>query len=241
MQLKQFTTYLYSVLATLLLASTVHGETDRLYQVGVSLGSNTWSGDNGTTGSEAFESETRSLGFQFSMRQGKWYAGVGFNLAEYEFEDAEPDREPVTGPSSSVNPKVGVNQFDLTGGYYVWPQVSLFVGLKSYGLDWIDQEYKVNYSGLGGGVSGFYPINNDWIFYGSLGITSVNAQSDNEEVGSGQANTLELGFMYQLKSQTAITIGIKSQHIEVTYDNGDTQLHELGGLNVAVQHRFAFD
>lgn len=211
--------------------------------LGVKLLGAGWEGDNGAGASDFTSDKGGQLGFNISYATGKFYTGLNLQGGEYEFDSNAPDQFTTTGrvPTSNVNIKQ--NDFDLLFGYYFWPQVSLFVDIKAVGNNWRNNDYEQAFSGLGLGISGFNPINEDWIFYGSFGFIANGEikDTDDNDVGDGNSTALELGATYKLDDSNHLNMGVKFRSYEFEHLDNSKQEYSVNALFVGYTHTFTFD
>ncbi len=208
--------------------------------VGARVQSSSWSGDNGSGGGQDFEAEEGGqFGFNVTYRKGRFYTGMNFQGGEYEFSGGAPDRVGQNFVLSDNEATIKRGEFDWFFGYYFWDYVSLFLDIKSVTNDWQGNvDYALNYSGLGMGVTGFYPLNEDWTLYGSFGVVPLTIKADKEEFGDGTGSAIEFGAIYRMTPQWNLTMSIKNQHQEYDFDNGSEQTHDIGGLVLGVNYQF---
>ena len=94
----------------------------------------------------------------------------------------------------------------------------------------MDDGYATRYNGLGLGVTGWHPVSDNWIFFGSLGFVGLNIENGSQSIGDGNGGTLVLGFLFRATEHSQFTIGLKSQQHNYKFDEGSEQKHTLGGL-----------
>ena len=188
-----------------------------------------WKGENLNGGTD-FETTSSQLQLNLRIRKEKIYGGLSFQGAEFEFKDGAPNKvnENVSVRDDDATIKRG--EFDLVFGYYFWPKVSLFIDLKSITNDWKNDGYAVRYNGMGFGVSGYQPINADWVMFGSIGFVNLDIRADSKSIGDGKGSALVIGALYRINQQVNFTVSLKSQHNEYDFDEGSEQEHDIGGL-----------
>lgn len=201
---------------------------------GASLMPSTWDGSN-QPGSN-YKQKATQLALNLRVRKGNFYTGLSFQGGEFDFGDEAPDivGENISLPVSDVTVKRG--ESDLVFGYFFWPQVSLFVDFKHIHNKWQDRSYANTAKGMGIGVSGFNPINDQWILFGSLGFIKLDVESDDKSIGDGKGSALVIGFLYRLNEQVNFSIGLKSQHNELDFDSGSEQENDIGGLVLGISY-----
>jgi len=202
---------------------------------GVSLQPSRWEGDNKNGGS-SFDTTATQLQLNLNISKGKYYGGLGFQGAEFDFSGGAPNKVNKTVSVQDDNATIGRGEFDLVFGYYFWSQVSLFLDLKSITNNWKGDNYSLRYEGLGFGVSGFNPINDDWTFFGSLGFINLNIRADGDAIGDGKGSALVVGMQYKISDGNNFTISLKSQHNEYEFDQGSKQDHQIGSLVFGYSH-----
>ena len=195
---------------------------------GVALQPSTWKGEN-KNGSD-YEQNATQLQLSIRVRKGGFYTGLSFQGAEYDFEDGAPDK---VGPSNALSQddaKIKRGESDLVFGYFFWSQVSLFVDFKRIHNNWSNDPYSQSYHGMGIGVSGFNPINDKWILFGSLGFINLDVRTDDKSIGDGKGSALVIGTLYKLTDHANLSFSLKSQHNELDFDYGGEQDNDVGGL-----------
>lgn len=211
--------------------------------LGVKLLGAGWQGDNGA-GTNDFESDNGGqLGFNIAYTTGKFYTGLNLQGGEYEFTNNAPDQFTTTGRVPTKNVKIRQNDFDLLFGYYFWPQVSLFVDIKAVGNNWRNNNYEQAFFGLGLGISGFNPLNQDWTLFGSFGFIAngeINDTNDNK-VGDGDSTALEIGAVYKLDDTNHLNMGIKFRNYEFEHLDNSKQEYSVNALFFGFTHTFTLN
>lgn len=211
--------------------------------LGVKLLGAGWQGDNGSAGNSFNSSEGGQLGFNASFKVDRFYTGLSLQGGEYSFSGSGPDQFTPAGRVATSDVNVTQSDFDLVLGYYVWPQVSLFLDFKAVGNEWNSNNYKQSFSGLGLGASGFMPLNPRWTLYGSLGFIGNGdiKDDDKDRVGDGSSRALELGAVYSLDSSNHINMGIKFRRYNFEYLDDSDQDYTVNALFVGYNHVFDLD
>lgn len=206
--------------------------------IGVKLEPSNWQGSNYATDSKDFESDTGRLGLSVGLQKGSFYAGINIKGGEFEFKNGSPDQITATGVISSDQAVIQRSEVDLLFGYYLWRRFSLFVDLKNSGNKWQDPDYELVSSGLGVGGTGYYPLSQKWIIFGSIGFIKLNLTVDDEEVGTGTGGAVEIGFMYRMTERTSLTLNARNQTRVYELDNGSKQTYEIGvPLVIGISYR----
>ncbi len=233
-------TLLYPLMLACLLSHPVRAAES--ISVGVKLLGAGWQGDNGT--GNTFESDKGSqFALNASYRLDRFYTGLNLQGGEYEFSGGTPDQFTTTGRIPAGSGVIEQNDFDLLVGYYVWPQVSVFLDIKAVSNNWRNNSYEQTFSGLGLGVTGFFPHNEYWTFYGAFGFVSDGDIKDSNDniVGSGDNTALELGAVYALDNSNHINMGFKFRDYAFTHNNGSKQDYSVNALFVGYTHTFSLD
>lgn len=212
----------------LLLASSASwAESDGQFSLGAKLLSATWKGEN-PDGAD-FESQSGQLSLEAKYQQQSWFGGLTLQGGQFEFDDVAPERyDHKDFGGETVKIKRG--EVDLVAGYYFWERVSLFLDIKNVGNEWVADGYKVEYSGLGLGVSGYHPMSETWSFFGSFGLVPMTIKADGKEIGNATRSALNVGFLYRFAPRANFTIGLQSQTQTNDYDDGTEQTQHLGAL-----------
>ena len=196
---------------------------------GVNLQPSKWEGDNKTSGT-SFDSSATQLQLNLRIRKGGFYTGLSFQGGKFDFDDTAPEKVFKNFRLPSANTTVERGEFDLVFGYYFWKQVSFFADFKRITNKWTDDGYANRYNGLGLGVTGWHPVSEKWVFFGSLGFVGLDIENGSESIGDGEGGTLVLGFLYRATNHSQFTIGLKSQQQTYNFDEGSEQKHSIAGL-----------
>jgi len=211
-------------------ATNAYAQSPVQMSIGANIQPANWEGDN-KNGGTSFDAKGGQLRLDLRLSKARFYSGLSFQGGEFDFDDGAPDKIFNAAPAERLD-KVTIErgEFDWVFGYYFWPQVSLFVDLKSITNDWKGERYSVNYTGLGVGVTGFNPINEHWILFGSLGFVKLNIESSGDEIGDGRGSAFQIGGLYKINDKANITISLKTQHNVYEFDDNSEQEHDIGGL-----------
>ncbi|NOX43725.1 MAG: hypothetical protein GXP19_08360 [Gammaproteobacteria bacterium] len=87
----------------------------------------TWEGSNDSTGNK-FDADASMIGADFTLRYNKFYGGVSLIGGRYKFKGNAPDR-PTRANPASTSTTIRRAEFNLIGGYYIIPQLSIFFDL----------------------------------------------------------------------------------------------------------------
>lgn len=210
--------------------------------VGATVNASGWNGDNGS-GNSNFESDRGGqLAASVNYRLDKFYTGLNLQGGTYEFSGDAPTQFTSNGAVASDDVKVEHSDFDLLVGYYFWSNVSLFLDLKVAHSKWRDTGYEQAFSGLGIGVSGFHPIDDKWVLFGSFGFVNghVDDDDDSSSHGDGSSSALVGGAVYRIDPSNTINFGIKFRRYELDFDDGNEQEYTLNGLFFGYNHTFNF-
>ena len=220
--------------------------------LGVKLLGSTWQGENEDTNTEFKSSNGGQFGLNLVYQYKRFYTGVNFQGGEYKFKDDAPDKIYEIGKEPSDDVKINRAEADMLVGYYFWPKVSLFLDLKSITNDWKDDDpdtenYATNFIGLGLGVSGFIPLGEKWMLFGSFGLVPngtirVVKGDDKGEIGNGDSGALEFGAIYHFNRNNRLNFGLKSQWQNYEFDNAarSEQRHQVGSLFIGYNYLFLF-
>jgi len=220
--------------------------------LGAKLLGSTWKGENVDSNTEFESSNGGQLGFNLVYQYKRFYTGFNFQGGDYKFKDDAPDKIYKIGKEASQDLKIGRAEADILVGYYFWEKVSLFLDLKSITNEWKDDDpdtenYATNFLGLGLGVSGYIPLSDQWMLFGSFGIvpngTVRQTKGDNTgEIGNGDSGALEFGAIFNFNRNNRLNFGIKSQWQNYEFDNlaSSEQKHQLTSLFVGYNYLFLF-
>lgn len=203
------------------------------------LGGN-FTGQNKTSGTEFESSEGGQLLLSMAYQNGRFYTGLNIQGGVYTFDKQAPDQVRPVFTFQKSNDKVAHAETDLVFGYYLIKQLSVFIDLKTVTDTWESNQHAQTFSGAGLGVAGYWPINDQWTIYGSLGaIPSGELKYDGEKIGSGVNRSLDIGALFKLTNNHRLTFGVKQTRYEYEYDKGDEQVHNIGGVYVGYNYAFA--
>jgi hypothetical protein len=227
--------------------------------LGVKLLGSNWKGENVESSNEFESTNGAQLGFNLVYQYNRFYTGFNFQGGDYKFKDDAPDQISKSDDvytTTSLQPgeeaKINRGEADLLVGYYFWPKVSLFLDLKSITNEWKDgdpdtENYATQFIGLGLGVSGFIPLNDNWMLFGSFGLVPNGTLrqtkgGDNDDIGNGNAGALEFGGIYHFNRSNRLNFGLKSQWQNYEFDDParSEQKHQVGSLFVGYNYIFHF-
>ena len=163
------------------------------------------------------------------------------------------------GIDFDVDGKDDRTDFDIAIGYYIHPNISLFLGYKNVEInekvtlsmdvqpgsdaesDEVKSEKKplidakVTIKGPAFGVSGNYPIGEtNWILFGSLSYLSLEGKSEGESLGDLTGPSLEIGGAYIFNNvPISITAGYKYQSL-----TSDDREDIFSGLTLGANYTF---
>lgn len=227
----------------LLLAFAPAGHAAQSLSVGGTINAAGWEGDNGS-GNSDFESDRGGqLAASVHYRVNQFYTGLNLQGGTYEFSGDAPTQFTSNGVVTSDDVKVEHSDFDLLVGYYFWSNVSLFLDLKVAHSKWRDTGYEQAFGGLGFGVSGFHPIDDKWVLFGSFGFVNgdVDDDDDSSSHGDGTSTALVGGAVYRFDQSNTINFGLKFRRYELDFDDGNEQEYTLNGLFFGYNHTFNFN
>lgn len=211
--------------------------------LGASLNGSGWEGDNGS-GNPDFESDKGGqFGVSLNFRVDKFYTGLSLQNGTYEFGSDGPTQFTSNGVLASNDVKVEHSDFDLLFGYYFWPNVSLFVDFKVMHSEWRDTGYEQAFSGLGAGVSGFYPLNEEWLLFGSFGVVDGDIDDDDDNSGHGDGNStvISAGAVYRIDKSNTVNFGLRLRNYDFDYEDGNSQEYDINAIFVGYNHSFNFN
>jgi len=197
----------------------------------VRLNGGGWSGENKTSGTEFESTEGGQVGFNGAYQSGNFYTGLNLQGGEYTFEKNTPDQVSRSGSTEVSNDKVEHSELDLIFGYYLTRYFSLFIDIKGVSNTWASNNYEQEFSGVGFGATGLWPISKTWVAYGSVGaVPSGDIKTGDEKIGEGKSNAVDLGAMYRFSKAHRIMFGVKRSNYVYTFDSGDEQTHSIGAV-----------
>jgi len=215
-------------------------------QVTVNIGSklqfSNWVGKN-SSGFTYKSSYNEQFGFNIGLHKGKFYTGVNFQQGTYLFKNEGPayNTESISDHNllfrdlnqSVSNVEVFRFESDLIFGYYFWNNISLFIDLKYISNDSDAIMYSHNFSGIGLGTAGAWPINLRWSLFGSFGLIpsfTSDANDFESNIDSSYSISMEFGGAYRISENHRLNIGLKSHMQEYSYSSGASEKNRIGGL-----------
>lgn len=230
-----------SLILMITVCSISNASADQRLTFGVKLLGANWSGENGAGGTNFESDDGGQFAISLSYKIDRFFTGLNIQRGEYGFKGDAPDRFTVSGRTASTDVQIEQTDIDLLFGYYFWPQVSLFIDLKSVSNNWLNEPYQQNFVGLGLGVSGFIPINNKWTLFGSFGfIGNSDLKDDNDnKVGEGQSWALEFGSVYTLSEDHYFNAGVKTRHYRYEFLDDSKQDYRINAIFVGYNYSFS--
>jgi len=227
----------------LVLAYAPASQASQSLSVGATINGSNWKGNNGS-GNSDFESDRGGqLAASINYRVDSFYTGLNLQGGTYDFGSDAPTQFTSNGTLTSSDVKIEHSDFDLLAGYYFWSNISLFLDLKVTHSEWRDTGYEQAFSGLGIGVSGFHPINDKWVLFGSFGFVNGNLDDndDRSSHGDGTSSALVGGAVYRIDKANTINFGLKLRSYDFDFDDGNNQEYSLNGLFFGYNHTFDFN
>ena len=198
-----------------------------------------WNSDAGVIGGDVSQ-QGGQLGFSLAYHRDKFFTGIRLQGGDYRFTDNAPNQITAVGAQAVANSTVKHGEFDLLAGYYFFERTAFFLDIKTTSDKWLSNNYQQDFSGLGVGVNSFYPINKNWLLYGSFGVTA-NAQLNDinkNKLADASSVAFDIGFSYKLGERSALGIGLNLRAYTYTLPSGTAQTYSIGGLSAYYQHRF---
>lgn len=236
MEKKTFIINITFIIISLLLPAAAWSKDTLDYNAGGRVIFGTWEGENDSDGSN-FDADTVQIGADFIMRFGKFYTGVGVIAGEFDFIGNAPDR-PTRANPPSTRTRINRGEINMIVGYYIIPQVSVFLDAQVINNKWVGEDYEISYNGLGFGASAHAPITKEWIIFGSIGVVPVNIEENDKRIGNGRGSSLEIGGMYVINKTMTMSASIRAQGREFDYDTAPDQTHDVGGLQFRFNKAF---
>lgn len=213
--------------------------TDSGLNFSVRLLGGSMSGQNTTSDTDFQSSKGGQFGMSMAYQYGGFYTGLNIQGGDFTFEKQAPDQVSPTGTKQVKNDKVKHNELDLVFGYYLMERISLFIDLKGTSDTWESNQHKQEFNGAGIGAAGYWPINDNWLFYGSIGaISSGEVKYNGEKIGTGSSRNLDIGLLYKVSGNHRLIIGARGSRYAYVYDSGDKQVHNIGGTYVGYNYLF---
>jgi hypothetical protein len=209
---------------------------EKHFTVGAKFLAGGWEASN----SDFDSSEGGQFGFNVSMVFNKLYFGANMQSGDFTFSGNAPDQYTTSGTSASSDVKIKQSELDLLAGYYITPQISLFIDLKIVSNDWLNEAYKQDFGGLGLGIAGFMPLKPKWTLFGSFGFIGSGDITDSNEVkvGEGSSTALEVGAVYEINQLNYLSMGVKLKGYSFEALDNTKQDYSISALFVGFNHSF---
>ena len=226
------------LLILLIYGNAVHA--DNRLTFGVKLLGAGWNGENSSGGSDFESDKGGQFAANVAYKINDFYVGLNVQQGEYEFKGDAPDRLSIFGRFTSNNVTIKQTDIDLLFGYYFWPQISLFVDIKSVTNDWKSEPYQQTFTGLGLGASGYIPVNDKWTLFGSIGFIGKSDIDDNTDnkVGDGTSYAIEIGTVYTLNANNFLNFGVKTRHYEFEFRDSSKQNYDINAVFIGYNYSF---
>lgn len=180
---------------------------------------------------ESVSARAQQIGLDFQVKRKQFYFAIGIAGGDFTFDGAGPAR-PDGFISTQDKTKINRGELDLVLGYYFWRPVSFFAGVKSISNTWEEDDYKVEYSGLGLGVSANHRFSRQWAMFGSFSVLSTGAEDDSGKIGKGSGVSLEIGGLFAINPKNILALTTNTQFQRNTYDVDDD-----GNTDMKQNHR----
>ncbi len=232
-------TLTFSVLLAASIAATANAqESPTMLTLGAKLHAGGWTGENKGANSGDIESESGSgAGLSLGLRKGAWSGVLSIESGSYDFEDEQPNYD----PEFIVTDELTINSsfISLGVGYQLNPYFSMQGGIKSHAQEWDDFGREIVYVGIGVGFTGYYPINDNWTLYATLGLNGLTIEDeDGDEIGDGGSSSLEVGAAARLSPVSSLSFGFRSESVTAEFDSGNEQEHTIGNFYLGYNHAF---
>ncbi len=202
------------------------------FSIGAKLDFSTWKGDN--PGGASFEADAPMLGLEAKIQHAKWFGGLTLTGGKFKFDSTAPNRPTNPLPPSTEPVSIKRGEVDLVLGYRFWSRISLFLDLKNVSNEWDTDGYKIDYGGLGMGITGFHPTSAKWTLFGNFGFLPMKIRADGQDVGDASRSALNVGFLYRMTPRLNLRIGLQTQQQTDKYDAGGEQTHSIGALLLGI-------
>jgi hypothetical protein len=235
---------LYFILSIAVIYNSVsaYADDDLSFSLGAKIIASNWDGTNSSSGTEYEQTEGGQFGWNLGLQKGRFYAGLSLQGGEYNFSGDGPDQVTVLNTVKVTNVKVTRSEYDLIAGYYFWDSISFFLDIKSVVNEHDKNNYEQKFTGIGIGISGSWPINDDVSLYGSFGfLTSADVLANDKKVGSVDSSALEFGAVFRVANSHRLNVGLKAQGQEYSFNNGSTQRHNVSGLFFGYNYLFGMN
>jgi len=219
-----FTIFLFTALSGLTHANTIYG-------VGVKTNSSTWSGKENE---KAFSADARVTSININAHKKHFYWGLNFSGGNFYFGDISPNHP--NKVTFDHDEPITLSHFDIFSGYDFWQYGSAFIAIKTVNLIWPTDD-RVTWSGIGGGVQGFYPISEHWVAYSTLSITPMFVDADDKSPGRGVYVGINLGINYLFWQRYYLHSALTSENLSYTIET-ETNNFSFGGVLVGFGAKF---
>jgi hypothetical protein len=211
-----------------LLVSSVQAK-DYLVGFGASSGNATWTA---TSGTNEYQSRSRFINLNASLRFQKFYTGLNLGGGEFTFTSTSPKHP--DSVATDVSAVLQRGTFDLIGGYQFWRPTSVFLGVKRMNVTWPSGDV-LSWSGVGGGFRFHHGFAKRWLLHGTLGLTPVFVDANQNLVGRGGITSASGGITWLIGKTMQLGLLLRSETISYTIRSRDrkSQFGSLA-LNIGV-------
>lgn len=241
--MKQFMNNILMILIAgiCLYSNLAHSETRSGLSGTVKVLAGNWKGENKNSGTEFEASDGRQWSISLTYQYADFYTGLNLQGGVYTFDDNGPEQMSGSTSQPVSNVELAHSEIDLVAGYFINRQISVFLDLKGISNTWENYSHEQTFGGVGLGATGLWPLNPDWILYGSIGFVPAGDVMVNDvKVGEGKSSAFDIGAMYNLDEGQRLIFGLKASTQIYNFDSGDEQLHEFSGLFLGYSHSFFF-
>ncbi|MDH5230829.1 MAG: hypothetical protein OEY38_12255 [Gammaproteobacteria bacterium] len=181
---------------------------------------------------ENFNSGANQLNLSAQIGYNNFFTGLSLNSGVYQFTERAPLRPHIPLGIQTGLEKVNRFELDAILGWRFFRYFSFFFDVKTLGYDWRGVNSAAAFTGLGIGVGFAYPVARHWVGIVDYGrVRRMRVRSDTGvDNKTGNIRSLNFGVLYRVTKQAFISIRLKNQTLNYSYDGEVRQTHNNGGL-----------
>ena len=211
--------------------------------------------DNGSKNTIDLDGNAPILGLNVTGRLSRFYVGLALSRGKYDVNlltkplgrgetfaspnNLENNHFAFLLHQDSPGGKTDIERtdLDLLFGYYVLQRVSVFAGYKT--SKWCCDTFDLEQEGYGYGLSGFYPLDDKVLAYGSLSNSKFSVDQDGDDIGHVQGPLIEIGVLYQLNPKVHVTASYKTEGRRFDRTALEQLEFDIEGISLGVNRSFS--
>ncbi len=213
---------------------------DLSLDLGVELLAGRWTG-KGDADDTDWDGGGGQIGLHLGILKHRFYSTLDLRIGNYRFDDDAPGQASSSETLAQRDVEIAHSELDLAVGYYFWKPLALFLDLQVMNRQWNSNDYEMSYAGLGGGITGRWPITESWDLVGTLTLLPhTSVKGDGNAIGDVSGGGVELGAVYHPGDRHRFGLGLRFTSRNFDFDSGDEQEDQMLGLFFDYAYRFRF-